>query len=76
VSKLGGVVPQCGLFFADMGLRSLRSLHGAEAGRGQMGVPLKILLRKDKCGLIRNDLLISARPVNALPVLSLDEAEA
>jgi hypothetical protein len=52
-----GVVPQCGLFFANIGLRLLRSLHGAVAGRGQMGVPLEILLRKDKRGLIRNDLL-------------------
>src|SRR5450755_3838696 len=52
-----GVVPQCGLFFANIGLRLLRSLHGAEAGCGQMRVPLEILLRKDKRGLIRNDLL-------------------
>ena len=46
-----------GLFFGNVGLRLLRPLHGAVAGRGQMGIALEILLRKDQRGLIRNDLL-------------------
>src|ERR1700719_2613918 len=52
-----GVVLQDGLFFSNVGHRLLRPLHGAIAGLRQLGIALVILLRKDKRGLIRSDLL-------------------